>query len=231
MARILRALSVGAGDGRYLTIEGKEIIENCDVLYYPVSEAGKNSIALDGVKKYIGENTEICELVFPMRKTDLIDYWQSNADTIDMTLADDKIGVFITIGDIMNFSTFAYLKERLDSSIDVIYSPGVPAYNVAASMLEKNLGLGTFGFVVLPGIQNLNDFIKTLELFDTIAILKPNKETTDILELAQKQVDFKVHRVTNCGFDNTIVDYNIELENQKLPYMTVLLVEKNSKSI
>lgn len=227
MNRQLKALSVGAGDGRHLTIEGKEILQNCDVLYYPVAKIGQESIALSGIKKHLNSKTILKELLFPMSKEDLTDYWEKNAKVIDQSLEENKCAVFITIGDVMNFSTFAYLKERLNKDIKVSYIPGVPAYNVAAASLEKNLGLGESGFAVLPGVQSLEYFIKTLELFDTIAVLKPNKSTLEILKEAQINHKFQVHRVTNCGFDNTIIAHDIELKELVLPYMTVLLIEKD----
>lgn len=225
MNRKLIAIGVGAGDGRYLTISAKEKIENSDIIYYPVVSKGEKSMALESIKKYVREGTKLCELVFPMKKTGLERAWQMAAESINETLEKEGHSSFITIGDVMTFSTFSYLRDRIECDIDVEYEPGITSYQVASSAIGEHLGIGKSGFGILPGIESEKQCLDLFEYFDTLAILKPCEKSVGYLEKISKKMDIEVKSVTYGGYEKMEVRSELDY-SYKLPYMSVLLVKR-----
>ena len=76
-------IGVGPGDPELLTIKGKRILEECDVIATPKTKGDNESTALHIVSQYV-RGKEILELVLPMTKDEaaLKESWRQGAEEI-----------------------------------------------------------------------------------------------------------------------------------------------------
>ena len=76
-------IGVGPGDPELLTLKGKRILEECDIVATPKTHGEKDSTALRIVAPYI-EGKELLELVLPMTKDEakLKEAWDNGAEQI-----------------------------------------------------------------------------------------------------------------------------------------------------
>ena len=62
----LYGIGVGPGDKELITVKAVRVIENSDVIVAPSAMEGGTSIALETVRDYIKEGTEVVVKQFPM---------------------------------------------------------------------------------------------------------------------------------------------------------------------
>ena len=196
----LSVIGIGPGDPELLTLKAARIIRESKVLCFPKGREEGSSLALSIVEKAVSlDGKEILEAHFPMRKTrttpklqdlpasgldnDLEAKWDETAENILGKLKTGADVAFLTLGDPTVYSTFFYLYDKLlalqpDLKISVI--PGVSSVNASAATAGLSLGLGNEKIAILPA--NYMDKLKpTLELFDTVVLMKANKVFNEIL--------------------------------------------------
>lgn len=94
-------IGVGPGDGELITVKGARLIEEADCIFVPRSR-GKNTskeIASDYIKDQV-----VVELDFPMGE-DNSERYRESAAIVNEKIGNGEIGVFLTLGDPMTYST------------------------------------------------------------------------------------------------------------------------------
>src|SRR4030042_2555272 len=113
MNGIFYGVGVGPGDPELITLKAINIIKKADVIFAPKTDKNDKSIALNIVRQYLNDSTEIIIQTFPMtneriKKEDAL---EKNKNEILDFLKKGKSVVFLTLGDPMIYSTYIYIHK------------------------------------------------------------------------------------------------------------------------
>lgn len=186
----LYGIGTGPGEKELLTLKAVKKITAASVVFAP-NNKGKN-MALDTVEDYI-ENKKIVLLDFPMGKVTKNDY-EKAAEIIYEEIPEGEMGVYLTIGDPMVYSTFIYIMNELEKkTIQVEIIPGIPSFIAGAAKSKTPLTLKGDRFLLCDEFSG-----EILDKVDSICILKTLKNKEEILTALDKEnFDYKyIKRVT-----------------------------------
>ncbi len=241
MTGTLYVIGIGPGDPELLTLKGVRIIKDTGVLCVPKGREEGSSLALSIVEKAMSlDGKEIIEAHFPMQKTrastqvkktsDLDTKWNETVKAILAQLEKGKDVAFLTLGDPVIYSTFFYLYDKLlelcpGLTIEII--PGVSSINASAARANISLGLGNEKIAVLPA-NYLGNLKGTLEVFDTVVLMKVNKVLNEITGLLSEMglIENAVC-VSRAGMDDEQIFRDIrDIDQGKLNYFSMVIVRK-----
>ena len=132
---------VGLGPGRadLVTVRGKDVLENADVVYSPGRLS--RSVALEHV-----DEEKIGDLDFPMTKDEekLRRAWKEAAAEVAPAAREGDVA-FVTLGDPNVYSTFGHLRRTIDAfhpEVDLEIVPGVSAVTAFATAMGIEIEAG-----------------------------------------------------------------------------------------
>ena len=175
----LYGVGVGPGDPRLLTLRAVEVIRQTPVLCVPRAAASGESLALTIAAEHLTPAHEILRLPFP---TDdparAAASWREAAGIVAQRLRAGQDVAFLTEGDPMLFSTFAYVMagvaaECPEAAIEVI--PGISSVMAAAARAQTPLAAHDQRLAILPAAYGLDDLAEAARRFDTLVLMKVNR--------------------------------------------------------
>ncbi len=241
----LSVIGIGPGDPELLTLKAVRIIKESPVLCVPKGREEGSSLALSIVQKAVSlDGKEIIEAHFPMRKTreslgnvgarravPLLDAkWNEIAETILSKLRKGTDVAFLTLGDPTIYSTFFYLYGKLlelHPGLNIEIIPGVSSINASAASANISLGLGNDKIAVLPA-NYLDNLKTTLEMFDTVVLMKVNKVLDEIVKLlAEMNLIGNAVCVSRAGMEDEKIYRDItKINKEGLNYFSMVIVRK-----
>lgn len=218
---ILYGIGVGPGDKELVTIKAVRAIENSDVVVAPAAKEGGTSIALETVRDYIREGTEVFVKHFPMGKVNKEEKVDEAYRFIEEKLEEGKRVSFLTIGDPMVYSTYIHLLKRMqEKKFKVETVPGITSFCAAASIVERTIVIGENKLVVMPA--TMVDEIKD-EKF--VVIMKVYKEEENVInKLEEKGFDYIY--VSRAGREGQLVLNKREEILNNRDYMSLILASR-----
>ncbi|WP_440765865.1 cobalt-factor II C(20)-methyltransferase [Natronorubrum sp. DTA7] len=135
----LFGVGLGPGEADLVTVRGKQVLENADVVYSPGRLS--RSVALEHV-----DESKIGDLDFPMTKDEekLRSAWKDAAAEIAPNARDGDVA-FVTLGDPNVYSTFGHLRRTIDafhSDVELEIVPGVSAVTAFATAMGVEIEAG-----------------------------------------------------------------------------------------
>ncbi|WP_440008704.1 cobalt-factor II C(20)-methyltransferase [Halomicrococcus sp. SG-WS-1] len=135
----LYGVGLGPGDADLVTVRGRRVLEEADVVYSPGRLS--RSVATDHVPE-----DRIGDVDFPMTRDEdeLRRAWREAADEI-APRARDETAAFVTLGDPNVYSTFGHLRRTISAfhpDVDVEIVPGVSAVTAFATALGVEISSG-----------------------------------------------------------------------------------------
>ncbi|WP_121742342.1 cobalt-factor II C(20)-methyltransferase [Natronorubrum halophilum] len=135
----LYGVGLGPGEADLVTVRGKEVLEDCDVVYSPGRLS--RSVALEHV-----DESKIGDLDFPMTKDEekLRAAWKDAAAEIAPNALEGDVA-FVTLGDPNVYSTFGHLRRTIDafhSDVELEIVPGVSAVTAFATAMGVEIEAG-----------------------------------------------------------------------------------------
>lgn len=223
-AGILYGVGVGPGDPELITLKAVRVLQSVDIVVAPGKE---RSIALEIAKPYV--QGDVIELRFPMglsgaERERALD---ENERVLRGFLNEGKKIAFITLGDPMTYSTFAYMAERLkDFQIEIV--PGINSFSAAAARLKLPLAEGDESLAVIPAFK-LTSLDKVLDEFENVVAIKISSHYDEVLELFSKKGFYSALSV-RCGHEGEIATFEPErYKGQKVDYLSLLIGKKVKK--
>ncbi|TKR25513.1 cobalt-factor II C(20)-methyltransferase [Natronomonas salsuginis] len=136
----LYGVGLGPGDAGLITVQGRETLENADVVYAP----GRLSRGV--ATEYVSED-QLGDLDFPMTRDEdeLRRAWKAAAGEV-APAARDGTAAFVTLGDPNVYSTFGHLRRTLDRfhpDVDVETVPGVSTVTAFATAFGVEITAGS----------------------------------------------------------------------------------------
>ena len=148
--------------------------------------------------------------------------YRNAANKINEILGEDEVGVFLTLGDPMTYSTYLYLLfelKKTDLNVETI--PGITSFNAAASILSMPLTLKDESFYLADGI--LDEEI--LKRVDTVCVLKIIKNKLDIMDKLTKH-GFEYVCVKRCTQENEELIYEKSEILKDNDYMSLIYARR-----
>ncbi|MCU4973385.1 cobalt-factor II C(20)-methyltransferase [Halobacteria archaeon AArc-m2/3/4] len=135
----LYGVGLGPGESDLVTVRGKRVLENADVVYSPGRLS--RSVALEHVPE-----ERIGDLEFPMTRDEetLRTAWKAAAAEIAPNAREGDVA-FVTLGDPNVYSTFGHLRRTLEAfhpDVDLEIVPGVSAVTAFATALGVEIEAG-----------------------------------------------------------------------------------------
>ncbi|WP_254763440.1 cobalt-factor II C(20)-methyltransferase [Natrinema marinum] len=135
----LYGVGLGPGEADLVTVRGKAVLENADVVYSPGRLS--RTVALEHV-----DESKIGDLDFPMTKDEekLRAAWKAAAAEIAPNARDGDVA-FVTLGDPNVYSTFGHLRRTIDAfhpdvALEIV--PGVSAVTAFATAMGVEIEAG-----------------------------------------------------------------------------------------
>lgn len=224
-------IGVGPGDSELITIKASNLLRKIDILYTPKAKIGGKSLALKIASPYLKNNLEVKERHFPMisSKEKKQGYWYQIASEIIIDVKNEKNVAFITLGDPMVYSTYSYLLELVREDIETQTIPGITSFGSIASELEQPLTMDEESFAVIPATAPLEKIASTLQIHDTVVLMKVAHHLDIILPLLKKyQLLENTFMVSNASSDKQMIIEDVtELSlDSNLSYFTTMIVKK-----
>lgn len=228
----LFGVGVGPGDPELLTLKAKRILEEADCIAIPKSENGKKSVALSIAEKAVDIDCEILELVFPMSFDGAVleSSWAGSMAEIRKRLNEGKSVAFVTLGDPTVYSTYIYMHKALKAmDYDTEIIPGITSFCAAASRVGVSLGENRESIAIIPSAYECKNLDEVLESFDNVVLMKAAKNLPKLVaKLKEKGLDKSAVLVSKCGFDDELIEYDLEKALQsRLSYFTTMIVKRN----
>ena len=229
----LYGVGVGPGDPELLTLKALRILQQVPVVCVPQSETSQESYALDIVRQFLVEGKqEILRIPFPTDDAEgAAAVWRDAADTLGEHLLQGKDVAFITEGDPMLYSTFAYVLESVCAQypgVPVEIIPGVSSVMAAAA--SAGVPLVTHGqrLAILPAVYGIDDLSEAIASYDTVILMKVNRTLLQALanleQLGLAGKGIYVRRASTAR-EEVVTDLG-RLSNEDLDYFSLLIIKR-----
>ncbi len=216
--KMIYGVGIGPGDKELITLKAYRLIRSCDYVFIPESKG--QSLAGMISEEYI-KDKKVIELSFPMKEDNQLRYKQA-AQTINEILKDDEVGVFLTLGDPMTYSTYSYLmKELAYIGIKAETIPGITSFNAAASALGLPIALRDESFYLADG--DIDEEI--LKRIDTVCILKVSKNKENIINKLERY-GFQYTYVKRCTQQAQQLIYEKQEMLEDKDYMSLIFARR-----
>ena len=228
---ILYGIGVGPGEPELITLKALKRIQESDIIILP-AEPKEECYAYLSVKEVWPEieQKEIICLPFPMvRDKELLKKAQ---DTIykkikDLLLMGKKVG-FLTIGDPSIYSTYSYIRKRMEQDNFAFETiSGVPSFCAAAAALGISLGENNQEIHIIPASYNIKE---SFLLTGTKVYMKSGKRLAELKKELLALKENNVYAVSNCGLPNEKHYYSAEELDEESGYLTIVVVKSMTQS-
>lgn len=229
----LYGVGVGPGDPELLTLKAQRVLRQVPVVCAPQSDTSEESYAFNIVSDLIDlGKQEILRFTFPTDDAEeAAEVWHHAADTIAQRLKQGQDVAFITEGDPMLYSTFAYVLDSIleqHAGLPVEVIPGVSSVMAAAASASVPLVTHGQRLVILPAVYGIDDLKEAIASYDTVVLMKVNRTLLQALAnlenlgLAGKAI--YVRRATTAR-EQVVRDLH-QLSEEDLDYFSLLIIRK-----
>jgi precorrin-2 C20-methyltransferase len=229
-------VGVGPGDPELITVKAVKILKEVEVIIAPHTDKKIESTALSIVRPYIGPDTTVLELVFPMifDKRDLAGAYEKNTSTIKSLLDEGNNVAFLTLGDPMLYSTYIHIYRLLEQKgLGIETIPGVTSFCAAASRAGFPLADGNEVLSIVPATNDDKKLENILRNSDNLVLMKVYKNHRQVVaQLVESGFSENAVMISRCGLDGEEIIYNLnDIEERKPDYLTTVLAKKGMKRL
>ncbi len=229
----LYGVGVGPGDPELLTVKAQRVLQSVPVIWVPQAGISAESYAYSIVKGIIDEERqEVVRAKFPTNDEEAaLDVWRGAARDLAVHLEAGRDVAFITEGDPMLYSTFAYVLETIQEEyphLPVEVIPGVSSVMAAAASAAAPLVHHGQRLAILPAVYGIDDLREAIALYDTIVLMKVNRTLLDALaNLERLGLAGRTIYVRRATTERERVVRNIqELSAEDLDYFSLLIIRR-----
>ena len=227
----LYGIGVGPGDPELLTLKAKRILKTVDYIAIPKTASDRDSVALSIVEGVLETKKDVIELLFPMSfDSEILESsWSKSVSEVKALLDDGRDVAFITLGDPTVYSTYIYIhKEIKNLGYDTEIIPGITSFCASAARLGISLAENRESFAVVPSAYECENLETILENFDNVVLMKVSRNISGLKDkLAEMGLADKVVLVSKCGFEDEMIEYDLEkASGNKLSYFTTMIVKR-----
>lgn len=229
----LYGIGVGPGDPELITLKGARLLSRCAHVFVPKARTKAESVALAIAKEHVSPDARVEELLFPMvtDEEELDRQWQIAAKEVAAVLEQGEDACFLTLGDPMLYSTYAYLLRALQQKlgpVNAVTVPGVTAFSAAAALTQFPIGTAKLPVIIVPTCDDLEFVRHALSMKGTVVLMKIGKRLGRILDLLQETgtIDRAVF-VARAGMADEQIETDLTRlrdKSEEAGYLSVILV-------
>lgn len=222
----LIGVGVGPGDPGLLTLKAAELIESAAVLAYPVHREGAASRAFETVRKHVGAGTRLLPLFMPMTRDEAeleAAHEKAAREIAGAAAAGDDV-VYLSIGDPLLYSSFAYLAERFPGEVVVV--SGVSSVSAMGAARARPIATRDTPTVIVTGSDH-DSIAAALGLDASLVIIKPRALSDASLDLIESAGAFaRATAAVELGGDREeIIEPVDRAAATELPYFAILWIQ------
>ena len=235
----LYGVGVGTGSPDLMTLRSVNVLNSVDVLAIPRRNKYSKSVAWRIAEPNVNENEgqERLFLEFPMTKdvTVLEPAWAIAMAEIGQRLLEGKSVAFICEGDPLFFSTFGYMKDKVEVAhpdVEIEVVPAVCCITAVPSVLNKTIADGQERVAVVPASYGLDVLPAIFKLFDTIMLMKVSSVMPEIVTLLEQEnlLDNAVYVSKATMEGQTIITDLTTIKNDKCDYFSMVMIKKYDRA-
>jgi len=225
-------ISLGPGDPDLITIKGLKTLQKSDKIYYPGSlfANGKTtSFSLPILQHHQLDEKKLVGMFLKM-SDDRTQAEATYSATFQSMLEDYNNGltiVFVSEGDSLFYSTFAYLLEHIQQhQLDVEIIAGVPSFILGAAQHQLPLAILNEKIAIIPRVKGSQELKSILNDFDTVVLIKIRSILKDITPFLITS-GLTIMYCERLGTTQQYITTNIEdIKNREIPYFSLLIIKK-----
>jgi precorrin-2/cobalt-factor-2 C20-methyltransferase len=225
-------ISLGPGDPDLITLKGLKILQKSDKIYYPGSllPNGKTtSFSLPILQHHQLDEKKLVGMFLKM-SDDRTQAEATYSATFQSMLQDYNNGltiVFVSEGDSLFYSTFAYLLEHIQQhQLDIEIIAGVPSFLLGAAQHQLPLAILNEKIAIIPRVKNSQELATILNDFDTVVLIKIRSVLKDISPFLITS-GLTIMYCERLGTTQQYITTNIEdIKNREIPYFSLLILKK-----
>lgn len=227
---IFYGVGVGPGDPEYMTLKAVRLIKENEIIAVPGTVPEKTTayqIAAGAVPEL--KKKTLAALPMPMThdKEEMKKSHDKAAETIVSFLTAGKNVVFLTLGDPGVYSTYLYLKKRVEQYGYVSETvSGIPSFCAAAAKAGVSLGEWDEQIHILPAAYKLDE---KLGLSGVYVLMKAGKKIGKVKEMLQS-CKYESVMVENCGMPGERIIHGAEQIPEDAGYYSVIIARKRKKN-
>ena len=228
----LFGVGVGPGDPELITLKALRIIREAPVLAWPAPLEGPSmarSIAephLDGRHHEIPIRMPMEVARFPAQQV-----YDQAADEITERLDAGQDVAVLCEGDPFFYGSFMYLFGRLAEEYPVQVVPGVSSLMATAAAIGSPLASRNDVMTVMPGPIDEDLLERRLSQVESAAIIKVGRHLDKIRRVIDRLGLMEEARyISHATMDNQIVAPLSEIDLEKAPYFSMILVHKRGEA-
>ena len=226
-------VGVGPGDPELITLGALRVLQRVPVVCVPQSRTSRESYALGIVGGYLDlQKQEVLKVTFPTEDAEeAAAVWRAAADSIGERLQRGQDVAFITEGDPMLYSSFAYVLENVAQAfpqVPIEIIPGVSSVTAAAASAQVPLVTRGQRLAILPAVYGIDDLSKAIANYDTIVLMKVNRSLIQALAgLKESGLAGKGIYVRRATTDREEVVQDLhQLSKEDLDYFSLLIIKR-----
>lgn len=193
MSGRLFGVGVGPGDPELVTLKARRVIDEAEVVAYPVARRGRG-VARGAAAPFLRPDHVELALTYPVttEQTDhpggyegaLADFYDESAAVIATHLDAGRDVAVLCEGDPFFYGSYMYLHERLAGRYETEVIPGVTAFSAAAAAAGTPLAKRDDVLTVLPGTLPPEVLAARLQTSDAAVIMKLGRTFAGVRDAA-----------------------------------------------
>ncbi|MGC9196239.1 MAG: precorrin-2 C(20)-methyltransferase [Syntrophobacteraceae bacterium] len=236
MLGTLFGIGVGPGDPELLTIKAARILKEVSHVFAASSSKNDYSLAYSIVSQHLREGATVEQLAFPMtfKAEQLENAWRANCEKVSAILEQGQNVAFLTLGDPLIYSTFAYLMRKVRNrfpQVNITVVPAITSFQAAAACAREPLVEGEETLTIVSGAKGTNRLAGAIDMAENVVIMKTYKHFPQILgKLREEGLEERFCFVSRCGLEGQIVEHDFtRLAAMEEPpnYLSLMIIKKN----
>ncbi|MDC7224529.1 MAG: precorrin-2 C(20)-methyltransferase, partial [Spirochaetales bacterium] len=136
--------------------------------------------------------------------------------------------VFITLGDPSLYSTWSYLRPRMEErNIPCAIVPGVPSFFLGAALTGRELAIGEERLAVIPMPGSGEELTRLMEQFDTVVLMKIGRAMGRLKEmLIETDYLSRATIISRCGLPEEEVMPFTEQTDEGIGYLSHVIIHR-----
>ncbi|MDB5775527.1 MAG: precorrin-2 C20-methyltransferase [Herbaspirillum sp.] len=229
-------IGVGPGPAGYLPLAALEALQSADLIFAPRARTAETSVALQCLAGIALRPERLREIEFNMDpdRSVLRTHYGELADSIAAELRAGRNVAYLTIGDTLTYSTYAYvlaaLRERLPDFPHRTF-PGITSYAAAAAALDWPLGEGKERMLILPCPDDAAALRADIASHDVVVLMKIGQRLEWVLALLREMgIARHCAFARRIGLPGEMLAAGLEQldANEASGYLATLLIRKKA---
>ncbi len=230
-------VGVGPGDPELMTLQAVRVLGEVDWIFCPAESTQGTSFAARIVSPLglPAEKFRPVSLCMSQQRGAAQEAYRSAAKAIVTELRQAHSAAWITEGDPLFYSTFAYIAEQVrrlcpEARIDIV--PAVSSVQAAAARAGVPLARLDEAMAVLPAAYGLERLPMLLDSCATVALLKVHSTFDALLDqLADLPKNIHAFYLEKVGTTEERLTTDLHsLRGQKLPYFSLVLLRRKDEA-